>query len=336
MTSSPAGPSGQRPAYSILICPDVQLLRQRTAELASSFPADSGQWQRHAFWGDEEPSSEFWKLLSLQGLFATRHCIVAHQSEQWNESVWKKISQMLARPSSHCWPIFWLEVPWKNGRPQVPACIARRKCVEFAEKKGWVWRNQGLTGRNMRSHVLARAAALGFTLPDAVVAEICERVPPDGLAIENELLKLRLLLADAEGNDAGRQSGLVAQDAFLKEGLDVFACIRLLEEGDLAGVLNILHQTRAVDGALFILSAMLEREVRTLWQLGVGEAVALPPYIESSKKSLARRISRQGLAQAMTEITSSVLAVKRGYLDDSQSLERTLASLSEIFRPAGR
>ena len=68
--------SAVHPGFSFLVCPDGQLLRARMEQLLSSFPPASGQWERHVYWGDEEPSPRFWEQLTLQGLFGAPRVLV--------------------------------------------------------------------------------------------------------------------------------------------------------------------------------------------------------------------------------------------------------------------
>ena len=64
-----------RPGFSFLVCPDSRLLQARLEALVSA-QGDSGRWERHVHWGDEEPSPRFWEQLTLQGLFGTPRLLV--------------------------------------------------------------------------------------------------------------------------------------------------------------------------------------------------------------------------------------------------------------------
>ena len=61
--------------------------------------AAPAQWERHVYWGDEEPPQRFWEQLTLQGLFGAPRALIVRQANQWPAAVWKKISHALARPS---------------------------------------------------------------------------------------------------------------------------------------------------------------------------------------------------------------------------------------------
>ena len=53
-----------RPGFSFLVCPDSRLLQARLEALVSA-QGDSGRWERHVHWGDEEPSPRFWEQLAF-------------------------------------------------------------------------------------------------------------------------------------------------------------------------------------------------------------------------------------------------------------------------------
>ena len=71
-----------RPGFSFLVCPDSRLLQARLEALVSA-QGDSGRWERHVHWGDEEPSPRFWEQLTLQGLFGTPRLLVVRQAQLW-------------------------------------------------------------------------------------------------------------------------------------------------------------------------------------------------------------------------------------------------------------
>ena len=85
------------PGFTFLICPDSRLLQAHMEGLLSAAKADS-RWERHVYWGDEEPPPRFWEQLTLQGLFGTPRVLVARQAHMWPAAIWKKISAALGHP----------------------------------------------------------------------------------------------------------------------------------------------------------------------------------------------------------------------------------------------
>ena len=82
--------SPARPGFSFLVCPDIRLLRaQLDAQQAAHAAHD---WERHVYWGDEDPPPRFWEQLTLQGLFGKSRLLVLRQANLWSAAVWKKIS----------------------------------------------------------------------------------------------------------------------------------------------------------------------------------------------------------------------------------------------------
>ena len=169
----------ERPGFSFLICPDMMLLRGQMEKMLAPY----GDFERHVYWGDEEPPPKFWESLALEGLFGNPQVIVARQAQNWPAPVWKKISKVLGRGQSLAWPIFCLETAFDKGKPKLPAHIAKLRCLSFAGEKGWVWRNEGLTERNLPSHIQQRAKELGLTFDRDAFALLCTTLPPNAAAV---------------------------------------------------------------------------------------------------------------------------------------------------------
>ena len=286
-----------RPGFSFLVCPDSRLLQARLEALVSA-QGDSGRWERHVHWGDEEPSPRFWEQLTLQGLFGTPRLLVVRQAHLWPAAVWKKISAALARPSEQCWPFFCLEVAWEKGQPKIPAHIAKLRCLGFADQQGWIWRSEGLSERSIKKYVRDRAQALGIPFEADAFEQFCTSVPPDAQAVENELEKL-LLLRPADDGQAMPWSvttDMLATSSWAPE-CNIFACIRHMEAGNLAAVWKELARGRKdVEGLLFPLLSLLARESRQLWQACAGEKVRFHPSEANAKQQLARRLGPAALA----------------------------------------
>lgn len=322
-----------RPGFSFLVCPDSRLLRTRITEQLAAFPPVAGQWERHVYWGDEEPPPRFWEQLSLQGLFGASRVLLVRQAQLWPAAVWKKISHALARPSSQCWPFFCLEVNWEKGQPKIPAHIARLRCMAFADERDWIWRHAGLTERDVRRHIQQRARDLGLDFEADALEQFCASVPPDAQAIENELRKLELLRGSGPDGRGKITVAMTATAAWSPE-YNVFACIRHMEAGNLAAVWKELARNRDSDSPLFSLLALLARELRLLWQIRAGEKVRLHPSEAGLKKQLALRLGPRGLAEGLAVVADAEWQVKSGRRTPEQALEFLAARLTLLFSPA--
>lgn len=327
-----AGPvqGGEKPGFSFLVCPDGHMLRAALDEALATCPPERGQWERHVFWGDEEPPPRFWELLSLEELFGASRAIVVRQAQLWPAAVWKKLSRAIARPSARAWPFFCLEGEWEKRRPRIPAHITRLRCFAFADERGWVWRGDGLTERDVPRHVRERAKALGVAFAPEALEQFCASVPPDGLAIENELRKLALMAGDKPVSSA-----MTAVGGWTPE-CNVFACIRRMENGDLAGVWRELSRSEDSDRLLFSLLALLAREWRLLWQAAAGEEPRLHPSDASFKRALAQRLGSPGLAQGFAALADAEWQVKSGRRTPAQALESLAVQMTALCAPPRR
>lgn len=328
-----------RPAFTFLVCPDGHLLRTQLETMIAAHASASGPWERHTYWGDEEPPPRFWEQLTLQGLFGTPRILVARQAHLWPVAVWKKISRVLAHPAEQCWPFFCFEGPWEKKQPKIPAHIAKQPCMAFADSKGWIWRQDGLNASTLKAYVQKRAKERQLNFARDVLEQFCASVPPDALLIEQEMEKLSLLRDAAQKQDktrpdAGRISLAMTATASWSPEYNVFSCIRAIEEGKLATVWK--EMSRAQDDALFSLLALLAREVRQLWQLQNGENVRLLPYEASFKRNLAARLPAARLAEIMAELVDAELNVKSGRRTPEQSLEFLAVRLTTLFAPQAR
>lgn len=326
--ASPAGPGGERPGFSLFVCPDGYLLRSALEEALAAWPPERGAWERHVFWGDEEPAPRFWELLSLEELFGASRAIVVRQAQLWPAAVWKKLSRALARPSARVWPLLCLEGEWEKRRPKIPAHITRLRCFAFADERGWVWRGEGLGERGLERHVRTRALALGLSFAPDALEQFCASVPPDGLAIENELRKLALMAGGEAVNTAMTATGGWSPEC------NVFACIRQMEQGNLAGVWRELARGGDDDRLLFSLLALLAREWRLLWQVCAGENARLHPSDAAFKRALAQRLGAAGVARGFAALADAEWQVKSGRRSPAQALESLAAEMAALCAPA--
>lgn len=322
--------SQEKPGFSFFICPDGHLLRSALEEKLKAFPPKSGAWERHVFWGDEEPAAQFWELLSLEELFGASRAIVVRQAQLWPAAIWKKLSRAIARPAPRTWPIFCLEGEWEKRRPKIPAHIMRLRCFAFADERGWIWRAEGLSERDLPRHVRERAQALGLAFEPDALELFCASVPADGLAIENELCKLRFMASDAPVTTA-----MTATAGWTPE-FNVFACIRHMENGDLASVWKELARNEESDRILFSLLALLSREWRLLWQILAGENVRLYPSDAAFKRTLAQRLGTAGIARGFAALADAECKVKSGRVSPAQALECVAVEMTALCVPASK
>ncbi|MBD5539054.1 MAG: DNA polymerase III subunit delta [Desulfovibrio sp.] len=330
MAAPPPAQGGEKPGFSFLVCPDGHMLRRALDDALGAWPPERGEWERHVFWGDEEPPPRFWELLSLEELFGASRAVVVRQAQLWPAATWKKLSRAIARPAARTWPVFCLEGEWEKRRPKIPAHITRLRCFAFADGRGWVWRAEGLGERDVPRHVRERARALGLDFEPQALEQFCASVPPDGLAIENELAKLALMAGDAPVTSA-----MTAVGGWTPE-CNVFACIRRMESGDLAGVWRELARSEDSDRLLFSLLALLAREWRLLWQLLAGEEVRLHPSDASFKRALATRLGTGGLARGFAALADAEWQVKSGRRSPAQSLESLAVAMTALCAPPRR
>lgn len=326
-STSPGEEGKERPGFSFFVCPDSHMLRNVLDGTLGAWPPERGTWERHVFWGDEEPPSRFWELLSLEELFGASRAIVVRQAQLWPVSIWKKLSRAIARPSARIWPLFCLEGEWEKRRPRIPAHLTRLRCFAFADERGWVWRGEGLSERDLPRHVRERARILGLTFEPDALEQFCTSVPADGLAIENELRKLQLI-----ADDAAVTTAMTATSGWSSE-CNVFACIRRMENGDLAGVWQELSRSNESDRLFFSLLALLAREWRLLWQILAGENVRLHSSDVAFKSALAQRLGTGGVARGFAVLTDAEWQVKSGRRSPAQALESFAAEMTALCAP---
>ena len=313
-----------RPGFSFCICPDGKLLRQQVEELLVACP-DQGR-ERHVYWGDDELPPKFWELLTLQGLFSTSRLLLLRNAQALNADVWKRLSAALAHPNTQTWPIFCLEVAWEKGQPKLPAHIAKLPCFTFAEKKGWIWRSPGLEPRSMRRHIQARARSLGLELEPGCVDILAETLLPDAAAVDTELSKLALL---ADGRPLTQDQ---ARSVSATVEFNVFTFLRQLQSGQSAPVWkSILEEQAKGEEPLFYLLAMLQREVRILWQLLFGEQVRMSPTDQQAKQRTAARLGAGGLARLWDAMHTAELSVKSGRRSPGQALDALIGEMTLLF-----
>jgi len=309
-----------RPGFSFLVCPDVTFLKEELERLVSS---EASSWKRQVFWGDEEPGGQFWESLQQIGLFAEKRIVIVRQAESWPATVWKELSQALAKKLDHVWPFFCLEVGFEKGKYKIPAHIQKAACFTYAEKKGWIWRSQGL-GQNMAAFIRSHAKKLGLSFSKEDFELFCASVPQDAQSVINELEKLALLAEDGKVKTA-----LLPESSSSLEN-NAFGLIRKLQAGDLPGAWRELEKDS--DGSLlFFMIALLAREFRLLWQINAGENPRMYPAEARTKSALAKELGQAGIAVGFAALADAEWQVKSGHQRPEQVMEYLCVKIASLF-----
>lgn len=303
----------ERPGFSFLICNDSALLREELEKRASSWQR-SGM-SRLVFWGDEEPDDKFWNSLGQAGLFAEYRIVIVRQAEAWPAAVWKQLDARLKHRLDHVWPFFCLEVGWEKGKFKIPACIQKSRCFAWADKNGWNWSSQGLTGAALQRFAAAHARRLGLAMTQQELGLFCASVAPDANSVLNELEKLSLLARDGKIS-----ADMINSQRSLQEN-DAFGLIRKLLAGDLSGAWAEMA-AKNDDGLLFFVIAILAREFRNLWQLALGRNVAMRPSEAAEKRKLARNMGLANVSRGFSMLAQAEYDVKSGSATPAQALEK--------------
>lgn len=322
------GHSTARPGFLFLVCPDAQLLRERTEAARKAYPPqDGGAYDCASYWGDTEPPRDFWSNLSAVSLFGTSHFIVVRQANLWTASVWHRLDKVLARPLGGSLPVFCLENAWEKGRPKIPAYIAKLACFAFAGKKNWMWRSEGLTDRNIGQFIQKEAAARGLKIPGQVLQHFADTVPRSAEVVCNELDKV-VLMHPKDGEVSAAMLGTAdwAPDASL------FSCLDALYRGDEKRTWAEYARVTDADAAAFQLLGLLAMNLRKLWQNMAGERAPFFGASAGVMPQLARRLGPRGLAKAFTAVADAEKAVKTGQADAGPVTEFLLSRLLVLFR----
>ena len=318
------------PGFYFCLCPDSTLAREHVDGLLKRVNAVGREREIRTFWADEGLDGRFWEALTMQGLTERPRALLVRGAQTLTAEVWKKLSAVLATPRPDILPVFFLESLWEKGQPKLPAHIAKLRCLEFADKQGWVWRSAGLDARALRKHVQQRAAALELRLtPDALDA-LCAVVTPDAAAVRGVLEQLALASGDGEvGVELVRNMAESAPEVI------IFEFIRHLQSGNSAAVWRtLLREGDGGESLLFPLLALLTREAILLWQIQSGENVWLPQQTANLKRSLASRLGTSGLANLFAAPMEAEWAVKSGRRQPLQALAELVGSLTLAFTSA--
>lgn len=315
-----------RPGFSILVCPDPALSLDWIGMRLTRHKPANGQWKRLVFWGDEEPGSRFWDSLNQCGLFAENRAMIVRNAQDWNSAIWKELSGALSQDRDYVWLFLCLEVDYEKGKFKVPAHIQKARCFNFADERGWIWRNQGLNQGTLRRHVEMEVKKMGLNLDADAISLFCESARPDAAGVKNELEKLAMISKNGKVD-----ASMISRDSSNPES-DAFACVRKLQNGDLADAWREMARTEA-SAMLFFLVALLARDLRQLWKINQGENVYIHPAEAGMKRKLAARMGAEGMARGFATLVDAEWQVKGGKLSPEQALEYLATEMVSIFAP---
>ncbi|MGM0538217.1 MAG: DNA polymerase III subunit delta [Thermodesulfobacteriota bacterium] len=318
-----------RQGFSFCICPDGHLMKEHIHSLLS---AQEETWHVRTFWADEELPDAYWQTLTWTSLLGQCTAVVLRRAENFKAEDWKKLHPILSSFKAGIWPFFCLEKEWDRGSPQVPAVLQKQAFWKVAEKKGWIWRSAGLDRKTVQQRVGHWGHTQGIQIPDHIRSVLIHSLPLDAAALDNELRKLELLLADRQAMQAEDLQVLSFQP-----DLDIFAFLRALQsKGQEASIWRTLFRNQLGSNADMVMPflALLLREARTLWQLQAGEQekVWMPGRIKAEKTRLATRLGPHRLSQMWTMILEAESGIKSGDFSQAQAQEVVVSRMMQVFR----
>ena len=320
------GHSTARPGFLFLVCPDAQLLRERFGQAEKDNPPqDGGAWDRSCYWGDTDPPQDFWSNLSETSLFGASHFIVVRQANLWAPSLWRRLDKILSRPLGSSLPVFCLENAWDRGRPKLPVFFSKLSCFDFAGKKGWIWRSEGLTDRNIGKFIQKEAAARGLSIPPQVLQHFAETVPRSAEVVCNELDKVMLLHPEN-----GEVSPSMLATADWAPDASLFECLDCLYRGDARGTWRELSRVTDMDTASFQLLGLLAMNLRKFWQSMSHDKVS---FYGTAAGMMPRIASSLG-PRALSAVADAEKAIKTGQAEPGPAIEFLLSRLLPLFRRA--
>lgn len=282
----------------------------------------SGVWEKHVYWGDEPPGEKYWNDLDQQALFPVNKAIIARQSNEWPAQTWKSLDSVKNISSADVWPFFCLEGNFERGQPKIPSYILKSELYLYADKMGWIWRRLPLATGALIRYVRDKVEQAGLKLSPQCMEQLCSSVLPEAASIKNEIEKLALI---AQGRILTPE--LMGMDATTPDA-DTFNFMRRLLAGDISGVWKELQ--RGDDSQLFLLLALLARELRIYWQILAGENPHFLPGESMHKKSMANELGFSGVTDAFMFLMEAEWNVKSGRMTPIQSLEKLAIDMAAL------
>jgi len=326
-----------RPGFYFMLCPDPELTLREIRGLPHRFGLDSS-WERRTYFGpldktDEDLSPAFWEDLGVSSLLGTKKMIVVRRAHKLPVDFWNSLTPVLAGFNAKVWPVFCLEGAWGKDGPKPPKTLTKQKYWAVARKKGWVWRSPGLSLRTLPGFIKKFIAEQGFTISPAALRILSRTLPWDAGAAVREMEKLALWMGK---RTEIRESDLGIVSPYAD--MDVFAFLRALLQGAAPEkVWQKVFSDRLVgsgDKMFFGFLGLLQREMRTLWQLGRGEkpSAYVPFAVKKEKQSLARKLGEGGSARIWDLALEAEYGIKTGNRSMEQAFEALVAGLYAVFQ----
>lgn len=313
-----------RPAYSILISPDGQLILDEIENQLQKFNINPATQEKITFWGDNEPTQRFWSSLNQEGLFSSFKIIIVREANLWNNKIWQSIFNAIVPPKQDIWLFLCVNAEYERGKFKLPAHIQKSKCMEYAIKNKLIWSAPKLNGNLLKGYIENQAKKLNLSFAPNVLQTFCEFVLPDAAAITNEIKKFSFLAKD----------GIITEDLLTLDNSgkesDAFALIKKLENQNFVPAWIEINKSNA-NTLLFYLIALLAREFRTFWQLLTGDNPWIAPAELATKKRIALQIKKEGIASGFCALADAEWQVKSGKLSPEQALESLIIKINNLF-----
>ena len=338
-----------RPSFTICICPDSQLLRDRLDALAAEYPYGENamtagglpgmapplpaSWQRFVFWADEGLQTSFWEHLTLQGLFATPKILILRNAQNLPVDTLRQLDSVLipmasGRASSLLWPMLCFEVGFEKGKAKVPVHVLRLPFWQLAEQKNWIDEVPGLTPQSLPAYIRREAARHGIAASAQEINRLAQALPPDAALISSELAKLALS-TDAHGKLPANAFELAEHS----RELGLFELIRLIQQNTQTSAAwrHILDDAQSGDSMVFPLISLVLREARVLWQCLAGQPPFLPSQVAMQKKQIAQSLGFAGIARLWEIALMADKGIKTGERSPDQACQMLTADLFALF-----
>ena len=320
-----------RPGFSILVSPDKELIKLRIDQMLAT---DGAQWDRAAYFGDEEIPPAFWQDMQSQGLMGGNKAVVLHRANNLPIDTMRQLSAVLGSIPDTVWPFLCFEGQWSKKKFAPPAAVAKLPFWKLADKKGWIWIKPGLSSGDISRHLEAWAARRSISIDRSVFPRLAAMLPTDGAALKNELDKLELAAGPEKRLDPA------AMDVVADSGeLDFYELLNAVREGrDPARVWRQVLGHDAASDMLFRLISHLHREAGQLHAVAVGEVgeMKINRFALPHKEKALRALGHSNIHRLLDLALEAELGVKSGERTETQAFERLMAGLFELFAPKGR
>ena len=207
--------------------------------------------------------------------------------------------------------------------------FSKLSCFDFAGKKGWIWRSEGLTDRNIGKFIQKEAAARGLSIPPQVLQRFAETVPRSAEVVCNELDKVMLLHPEN-----GEVSPSMLATADWAPDASLFECLDCLYRGDARGTWRELSRVTDMDTASFQLLGLLAMNLRKFWQSMSHDKVSFYGTAAGMMPRIASSLGPRGLAAALSAVADAEKAIKTGQAEPGPAIEFLLSRLLPLFRRA--